>query len=286
MPKSEVRAPQLLERWGQECDGRGVVVIVLDTGVDPGAAGLSVTPAGEPKVLDIRDCTGSGDVALGAPTKPDADGTLPSPSDPAKRLAINSAWRNPSGEYRLGYIRAWQLFPGPLKRRFAADRAAAFDDAHAAAASVAAARLAAVRADKEATKKDVAEAEAAVEALEKERAAFHADDPGPAIDAALWHDGTAWRVALDTTGLAVGAGPTPTGGDGVIALADCPPLTNFAAERQWVTLDARSAANVGVNVWDGGEALEVVCDAGEGGGEGRKGEREREGKGGGGGVCF
>lgn len=47
-----------------EWDGRGVVIAVLDTGVDPTVPGLTKTSAGGPKVVEARDFTGEGDVEL------------------------------------------------------------------------------------------------------------------------------------------------------------------------------------------------------------------------------
>ena len=43
-------------------DGRGVIIYVFDTGVDPGVTGLLTTSEGTRKVIDVRDYSGTGDV--------------------------------------------------------------------------------------------------------------------------------------------------------------------------------------------------------------------------------
>jgi len=47
-------------------DGRGVLIAILDSGVDPGVPGLIATSTGAPKVIELRDFSGEGRVALTA----------------------------------------------------------------------------------------------------------------------------------------------------------------------------------------------------------------------------
>jgi subtilisin family serine protease len=45
-------------------DGRGVLIAVLDSGLDPSVPGLGTTSTGERKVLDLRDFSGEGRISL------------------------------------------------------------------------------------------------------------------------------------------------------------------------------------------------------------------------------
>ena len=45
-------------------DGRGVVIAILDNGIDPGIAGLTRTSTNAPKLLDLRDFSGEGSIPL------------------------------------------------------------------------------------------------------------------------------------------------------------------------------------------------------------------------------
>ncbi|MDZ7264377.1 MAG: S8 family serine peptidase [candidate division KSB1 bacterium] len=69
-----IGARQFLQAHPQ-FDGRGVVIFILDTGVDMAAPGLTQTSTGQVKVIDVRDFSRQGDIALylGQPGTNDAE---------------------------------------------------------------------------------------------------------------------------------------------------------------------------------------------------------------------
>ncbi len=71
MPLEPTGVPRF-RRALPEADGRGVLIAILDSGLDPSIPGLDRTSTGERKVLDVRDFSGEGRVAL-APVRPAGD---------------------------------------------------------------------------------------------------------------------------------------------------------------------------------------------------------------------
>lgn len=71
MPLRPTGVPEFLARH-PTYDGRGVLIAILDSGVDAGIPGLGLTTTGDKKLLDLRDFSGEGAVAL-APVTPVGD---------------------------------------------------------------------------------------------------------------------------------------------------------------------------------------------------------------------
>ena len=81
-------------------DGRGVLIAILDSGVDPNVPGLIVTSTGAPKVIELRDFSGEGRVALTA---------FPAPDESALKGAARIARLTTSTTWYRGTLRELPL---------------------------------------------------------------------------------------------------------------------------------------------------------------------------------
>ena len=126
LPKSETHADLFLQKY-PESDGRGVKVAVFDTGVDPGAIGLQTTTTGLPKILDLIDCTGSGDVVL---TSLSTERVVLNATDAiyeidglsGRKLTVPTSWVKCEGTWQLGLKRVYELWPKDLIARCTKER--------------------------------------------------------------------------------------------------------------------------------------------------------------------
>lgn len=119
MPKKETGVDRFLAKH-PEYDGRGALIAIFDSGVDPAAAGLQTTSDGKPKILDVIDCTCSGDVDTSKVVKADADGAIVGAS--GTRLVVNPLWKNPSEQWHIGCKLVYELFTDTLISRLKKER--------------------------------------------------------------------------------------------------------------------------------------------------------------------
>ncbi|XP_011076155.1 tripeptidyl-peptidase 2 isoform X2 [Sesamum indicum] len=253
MPKKEIAADRFVEAH-PEYDGRGVVIAIFDSGVDPAAAGLKVTSEGKPKILDVIDCTGSGDIDTSTIVKADDKGCIRGTS--GNSLVVNSSWKNPLGEWHVGCKLVYELFTNTLTDRLKKERKKKWDEKNQEAIAEAVKQL--DEFDKKHTKVDDTilkrkreDLQSRVDFLRKQAESY--DDKGPIIDAVVWNDGEVWRAALDTQGL--------EDESGCGKLADFVPLTNYRIERKYGIFSKLDACTVVLNIYNEGNVLSIVTDS-------------------------
>ena len=247
LPKDETGASRFLEQH-PEYDGRGITIAIFDTGVDPGAPGLQRTSDGRPKIIDVIDATGSGDVTTTTIRKA-VDGHLDGLT--GRTLTIPAGWNNPSGEFHIGQKRGFELFPSELVARLKDERRHRWDAAQRAREADLRRQLDAWddahKRPSPAEKKGRDELQARLDVLAD--AQKHYDDPGPIYDCVAFHDGQTWRAVVDTD----------EDGD----LADESLLANFREERQFAPFGADTQLNFSVNIFEEGNLLSIVAVCGD-----------------------
>ncbi len=242
LPKEEIGALRFLEEH-PKYDGRGVVVAILDTGIDPGVAGLQVTSDGQPKIIDLVDGTGSGDVDTGELRKA-AEDTLEGLS--GRQLKLSPAWLKRGREFHVGLKRGFDFFPRDLIDRLKQERREKFEAEQCAAEEQLRRQIAAWEAEhpEPSAAEQQAHADWKVRLEQLTEAAKEFEDPGPLYDCVVFHDGRCWRAVVDTN----------EDGD----LTDEKPLTDYRAERQYATFGGGAELNFTVNVYDEGGRLSLV----------------------------
>ena len=246
LPKEDTGATRFLQQY-PEYDGRGVIVAIFDTGVDPGAPGLQFTSDGKPKIVDMVDGSGSGDVDTS--TVVEADGGLLHGLS-GRELRLDPTWNNPTGKYQVGLKRAYEMFPGGLVGRLTGKRREKWDEANRAVLTEVERQLvewdAAHPQPSQKERKERDDMELRIDQLMEMDGEY--DDPGPIYDCVVFHDGNVFRAVIDTD----------EDGD----LADEKPLANYRIEHEFATFGEDSLLNFAVNVYDEGKLLSIVTDVG------------------------
>jgi subtilisin family serine protease len=239
MPRQETGALDFLQEH-PEYDGNGVVVAIFDTGVDPGVVGLQTTPDGRPKVIDIVDATGSGDVDMSKVVTPE-NGKVTGLS--GRVLKLDPKWKMSDSEVRVGMKAGYELYPHELVDRVKDHRRKEFMQKQRQLENDLRSQLEDFKKDE--SKVDKAELEKRLEALVAAGKSY--TDPGPLYDCVVFNDGEHFRAAVDTD----------EDGD----LADEKAMTNYRVAREYAQFDEVSLLNFGVNIYEGGKVLSIVADA-------------------------
>ena len=242
LPKHEIGATRFLQKYPQ-FDGRGIVVAIFDTGVDPGASGLQTTSDGQPKIVDMIDGTGSGDVDTSTIQQASA-GVLQGLS--GRELTLHPDWVADKRSFHLGLKAGYQFFPPALVSRLKSERKQGFL-AHQRSAETQLRRQIETLRGRQQTASPGAGLRASDlrERLRQLRLASQEFvDAGPVFDCVVFHDGTHWRAVVDTDE------------DG--NLAEEKPLTNFRDERGFATFSGGANLNFSVNIFAEGNRLSIV----------------------------
>ncbi|KAG4304796.1 hypothetical protein PORY_001849 [Pneumocystis oryctolagi] len=249
LPKDEIESLQFLKKY-PEFDGRGVIVAVLDTGIDPAAAGMQYTTDGKPKIIDIIDCSGAGDVDMTTFSEVFDEGDVFSIIGlSGKKLKVNKKWKNPDGKWRLGIKRAYEIFPESLISRLKKERYDKFNQKHTALLASVQNEINMFRElhkDESILTKEELELkldlEAQYDSLKKMMTNY--EDPGPIYDCLVWHDGENWRAVIDTN----------EDGD----LTNKKPMCDYRIEHHYEQFSKQDMLSYSVNIYDNGSVLSLV----------------------------
>ncbi|CAG2120102.1 unnamed protein product, partial [Medioppia subpectinata] len=194
-PKRETTVTSFLKKY-PEYDGRGVRIAIFDSGVDPGAPGLQITSDGKPKVIDMADTSGAGDVDTSTVVEVDDEGFITGLT--GTKLKISGDWTNPTGKYHVGMKNLYELYPKSLLERMAAEyESSEWTPGHRRATADALRELQAFESKHTEAMNDSLDQKLMRKEL-RSRVDFLKDvdtnrqDFGPTYDCVVFHNGTDW----------------------------------------------------------------------------------------------
>ncbi|XP_042890415.1 tripeptidyl-peptidase 2-like isoform X3 [Penaeus japonicus] len=251
LPRKETGVVSLLSK-NSNFDGRGTVIAIFDSGVDPGAPGLQVTTEGKVKVIDRIDASGAGDVDTSTVVEA-TDGVIAGLT--GRKLKVPESWVNPSGKFHIGVKSAYTLYPQRLRDRIIKDRKEKqWDPVHKILLAEAQRKLQLLENNKSNGSSNGASSNSLIDKMTKEDAETRVsllnslekkyNDLGPAYDCVLYHDGDVWRACIDTSE----RGELESG----IHLGE------YRVTQQWASLTPTDQYNISINVHNDGNILEIV----------------------------
>lgn len=245
LPKHRTGAVDVTHQ-NPDWDGRGIVVAILDTGIDPAAAGMQKTSHGLPKVIDIVDATGSGDVQMEDPGEKTEDGFYHGLS--GRKLEFPEDWSDAIQDLRLGLKRGYDLFPGPvvdrLKKESLSKAKKEWTTLHADLQ---------VKWEEAENLESGTEREGLVEDYKKrweimKKMESEFDDPGPMFDCVTFRRDGRWFACVDTDS------------DG--SFKDEKLMTDYRVRQDLGFFGSASMVHFGVNIYEEGKLLSLVVESG------------------------
>ncbi|KAH1023665.1 hypothetical protein HUJ04_012827 [Dendroctonus ponderosae] len=245
LPKRETGVVSFLSKY-PSYDGKGIIIAILDSGVDPGAPGLQETSDGKPKIIERFDCSGCGDVNTSTLVSAE-DGYITGLT--GRKMKIPSNWNNPSETYRIGVKNAFDLYPDRLKERVKSEykkkkweegQRKLISDLNRDLSNLETSQNS--NSSNENEKHEKEDCEAKLDVLNNLDKKYY--DSGPVYDCILFNDGSKWMCCINTSA------------DN--ELANCPVLGEYSVTHEYLPLTKLDSLNFSFNVHDNGNVLELV----------------------------
>ena len=164
-------------------------------------------------------------------------------------LKIPDSWENPTGEYHIGMKSGFSVFAGPLIKRVKEERKKKWDSEHRKAISELQQSITSfIETNPDPAEEQVAELKELKHRLvELNKYEKSYEDVGPVYDCVVFHDGTEWRAAVDTTEKG--------------ELSKVKLLRDYKVDQQYGTFGDVDRLNYGLKIYNDGSLLSIVTDS-------------------------